>query len=260
MSSLSEIARTAALVMLITDSALAQRTAITIEKPAISGMTIVPVAAPANLSVTPAGTQATVRWDAVSGATGYMVSRTSAMYGTVQQTAAPITSTTFTDISQQFDSRYTFTYKVMAVAADGRYAASEVTYWPAPATVSFPRWGGNCGGGSMWYTTTWSPVPEASGYIIRYLIHKVYEDRYGAVVTGENVDTLVTVPASTTRHQVQTNGPCHFGNITGNMIPYSVDAATVTAVFPSGAKSAETVCQGSESCTPPPWRYARLTH
>lgn len=74
-----------------------------------------PLPAPTNLTLTPAGTSASLRWDPVPGATSYLVTRTSALYGTIQQTPTPISSTSFTDVSQQFDPRYLHTYRVSAV-------------------------------------------------------------------------------------------------------------------------------------------------
>ena len=261
MAPLTAIARATSMVLLSATSLFAQRTAI-IEKPPISPTLLqqLPLAAPANLTLTPAATSASLRWDPVSGATGYLVTRTTALYGTIQQTPTPITSTSFTDVSQQFDPRYIFTYKVMAVYPDGRYAAAEVTYLPPPATVSFPKWSGQCYGAGIIYTTTWAQVPEATGYVIRYLIRLVsYTNNNGTATGLDIVDTLVTVPASPTSHVVRTNGACPYGNIFGVLIPKSVDAATVSAVFANGAKSAETVCSGTY-CSPPPWPYARMTH
>jgi hypothetical protein len=121
-----------------------------------------PLAGPANLTVTPAGIEATLRWDSVPGVKGYLVTRTSAQ-GNIQQTPTPITSTSFTDVSQQFNPRYTFTYGVIAVYPDGRGATSTVTYLPPPATVSRPQWGGSCYGSGAGWTTNWTGVPEATG-------------------------------------------------------------------------------------------------
>lgn len=240
-------------------SLFGQRTASPILRPAPTGLTLEqPLAAPANLTVTPGATQASLRWDAVIGATGYLVTRTSALYGTIQQTPTPITATTFTDVSQQFDPRYIHTYKVMAVYPDGRYSPAEVKYLPPPATVSFPRFSGECYGNGIIYTTTWAAVPEATSYVVRYKMYLVqFANNSGNANGYSTIDTLVTVPVSPTSHSVRTNGACPYGNIFYVWLPKSIDAATVSAVFANGARSPEKVCEG---CAPPPWPYARMTH
>ena len=260
MSSVVTIARTAAMIVAAASSLGAQRIAAPISRPPLTTLSIEqPLAAPANVTVTPSGTQATLRWDAVPGATGYLITRTSALYGTIQQTPTPITATTFTDVSQQFDSRYLFTYKVMAVYPDGRYAATEVSYLPAPASVSFPAPSGGCYDVGPRYTTTWSAVPEATSYIVRYKIAMTTTSSPGSLgMYIGSIDTLVTVPAPRTSDYMLTYGGTCYGNIVGLPTPSRIDAATVAAVFANGKRSAETVCTGG-SCSPPPWPNTRIT-
>jgi hypothetical protein len=193
-----------------------------------------PLAGPTNLTVTPAGIEATVRWDPVPGVTGYLVTRTSAQSGTIQQTPTPITSTSFTDVSQQFDPRYLHTYQVLAVYPDGRSGASTVTYLPPPPRVSLPQHVGNRYVGATGWNTTWVAVPEATGYAVRYQLD---------MTDGNNaywlVDTTFVVAAPATSHWVgEWNGLKGLGNA-----PTSIRSAAVSAVFPNGARSAATPAQ-----------------
>jgi hypothetical protein len=190
-----------------------------------------PLPAPANLTVTPARTEATLRWDPVPGATGYLVTRTSRLYGTIQQTSNPIGSTSFTDVSQQFDPRYLHTYNVSAIYPDGRASTSSVTYLPAPASVSYPQHYGNRYVGATGWTTTWAAVSEATGYIVRYKMQ---------LTNGLNlfwtVDTTFAVAAPTTSHSVgEWNGSAGLGNA-----PSAIYSAAVSATFANGARSAAT--------------------
>ncbi len=167
-----------------------------------------PLPAPTNLTLTPAGTSASLRWDPVPDATGYLVTRTSALYGTIQQTPTPISSPSFTDVSQQFDPRYLHTYRVSVVYPDGRTGASTVMSLPAPASVSPPHWDGNRYTTGSGWTTKWAAVPEATTYVVRYQMQ---------MTNGLNaywwVDTSIVVAAPTTSHYVgEWNGLRGLGN------------------------------------------------
>jgi hypothetical protein len=189
-----------------------------------------PLAGPANLTVTPAATSASLRWDAVPGASGYLISRTSALYGTIQQTPTPLTGTSFTDVSQQFDPRYLHTYKVNAVYPDGRASASTVTYLPAPASVTRPQWGGNSNLSTSGWTTKWAAVPEATGYVVRYQIRET-----NGLNAYRTVDTSVVVAPPATSHFVR-----EYNGTKGFFGPVGVNSAAVSAVFANDARSAAT--------------------
>jgi hypothetical protein len=236
MSSLTAIARATSMMVLGATSLFGQvERRSTISRPIIPrtppGATLErPLPAPTNLALTPAGTSASLRWDPVPGATGYLVTRTSALYGTIQQTPTPISSTSFTDVSQQFDPRYLHTYRVSAVYPDGRTGAATVTYAPAPAGVSTKHEGNRYVGATGW-TTTWGAVPEATGYVVRYQLY---------MTNGLNaywtVDTSIVVAAAPTSHYVgEWNGLRGVGNA-----PTAIRSAAVSAVFANGARSSAT--------------------
>jgi hypothetical protein len=190
-----------------------------------------PLAGPANLTVTPAPTEASLRWDSVPGVKGYLVTRFSALYGNIQQTPTPITGTSFTDVTQQFNPRYLFTYSVIAVYPDGRGATSTVTYLPAPASVTRPQWGGNCYGSGAGWTTNWAAVPEATGYVVRYKLRQT-----NGWNVYRTVDTSIVVPASPTSHYVREY--CSpIGGIFGTV---GVENPAVSTIFANGARSAAT--------------------
>lgn len=238
MSSLTPIARATVMMALSATSLFGQveRRAV-IARPItpkiVTQPTLVqPPAAPTNLTVTPAGLEATLRWDAVPGATGYLVTRMSALYGSIQQTPAPITSTSFTDVSQQFDPRYLHTYSVYAVHSDGRSGMATVTYAPPPPSVSHPQHVGNRYVGATGWNTTWTAVPEAKSYVVRYQMR---------MTNGGNaywtVDTSFAVQAPATTHYVgEWNGLALLGNA-----PVGINSVAVSAVFANGARSAPTV-------------------
>lgn len=196
-----------------------------------AGKSLEALPAPANLTLTPAGTSASLRWDPVPGATGYLVARTSARYGTIQQTPTPLSSTSFTDVSQQFDPRYLHTYRVIAVYPDGRTGAATVTYLPAPASVSLPQRAGNQNVGATGWTTTWAAVPEATAYVVRYGMHMT-----NGLNAYWNIDTSVVVSAPTTSHYV---GEWN-GQHTGGNAPTGILSAAVSAVFANGTRSSAT--------------------
>jgi hypothetical protein len=202
-------------------------------RPPSAGATLEqPLAAPTNLTVTPAATTASLRWDAVPGVVGYLVTRTSRLYGTIQQTPTPLTATSFTDVSQQFDPRYLHTYGVSAVYPGGRYAAATVSYYPPPASVGYPQHYGNRYVGATGWTTTWTAVPEATGYVVHYQLHMTNGGN-----AYWNVDTTFAVAAPATTHSLgEWNGqPGLYGNA-----PTAIRSTAVSAVFPNGGRSAAT--------------------
>lgn len=239
MAPLTAIARATSVIMLCATSLFGQRTTSPIVRPPTLGATLqLPLAAPTNLTVTPAATSASLRWDAVSGATGYLVERTSAMYGNIIQTPTPIASTSFTDVSQQFDPRYLHTYRVMAVYPDGRYGASTVTYLPPPPRVSYPAYGGSCYGGWAGWTMQWTGVPEATGYVVSYKM-----SRKNDLNAWYSVDTTIVVGASPTSHFV--DAYCT-GRVAWVFQTTGVDNAAVASLFAGGARSAPTPATASK--------------
>lgn len=238
MSSLAAVARATSLMVLGATSLFAQvdrRTAISRpigpapSSPSRAGATLeLPLAAPANLTLTHDGASVSLHWSPAPGAMGYLVTRTSAFYGTIQQTPRPIGGTSFTDVSQQFDPRYLHTYRVSAVYPDGRMSAATITHLPAPARVA-TRWGALNASQSGW-TTSWGGVPEATGYVVRYTMR---------LTNGLNafwsVDTSVVVAAPGTTHVVyEHNG------IKGFNGPVGIQSSAVSAVFADGARSPAT--------------------
>jgi hypothetical protein len=190
-----------------------------------------PPAAPTNLTVTPAATEASLRWDPVPGATGYRVTRMNALYGSILQTPNPITSTSFTDVSQQFNPRYLYTYSVYAVHPDGRAGIATVTYLPAPASVSRPQHVGNryAVGWAGW-NTTWTAVPEATGYVVRYQLWQT-----NGWNVYRTVDSSIVVAAPTTTHYVG-----EYNGLQGFFGTVLIKSSAVSAVFANGARSAAT--------------------
>lgn len=239
MSSLIAIARTTVLMLALSATSLSGQIerspaiATPISPRIVTSPTIVaPPAAPTNLTVTPAGTEATLRWDPVPGATGYLISRMSRLYGNIQQTPHPITGTSFTDISQQFDPRYLHTYTVYAVYPDGRNGMASVTYAPPPPSVSYPQHVGNRYVGATGWNTSWTGVPEATSYAVRYQLHMTNGGN-----AYWNVDTTFNVAAPATSHYLgEWNGqPGLYGNA-----PVAINSVAVSALFANGARSSPT--------------------
>lgn len=196
------------------------------------GMTalVPPLPGPANLALTPGATMASLRWDAAPGAIGYMVTRSSALYGQTPLMNTPITGTSFTDVTQHFDPRYLHTYTVLAVFADGRNGASSVTHLPAPSGVSTVYNAAAYACGPASFTTRWTAVPEATSYAVQYRLSLTDGRNY---LSGR-VDSAFTVAAPTASHTIAAYRPgCEQAG------PTAVQAA-VAAIFPNGARSAAT--------------------
>jgi hypothetical protein len=171
------------------------------------------------------------------------------MYGTIQQTPTPITATSFTDGSQQFDPRYIHTYRVSAVFPGGKYAPSSVKYLPPPPSVKHPAYGGGCTTiGWAGFTTTWAAVPEATGYVLRYKMHM----DNGWNVTY-SVDTAVVVGAAPQSHYVGQKCP---GSAPGYFGVSLITEVAIYALFADGSRSAPTLCP---TCSPIPWLVNRVS-
>ncbi len=166
--------------------------------PRTSGETIVTPApaqpGPANLSVTGSPTEATIRWEAVPGATGYMVTRTDAIHGAIVMTQSPITATSLQDGSGRFDFRAPITYRVLAVYPGGQYGATETTFAlpiPGPTNAFFT---GDKHGPRV---LSWTAAPSASGYVLkRRVIRSRYDSSYRVVGYDTIREEIVNVDGS----------------------------------------------------------------
>jgi hypothetical protein len=92
--------------------------------------------APTNLQINGTPTAATLRWSAVTGATGYQISRAPTGGSSTVITPTRITSISFTDPVP--DRTKTYTYQVSAYQADGSFGTATASFTP-PAPQD-PAW------------------------------------------------------------------------------------------------------------------------
>ncbi|MFN0181480.1 MAG: hypothetical protein ACKVZ0_21940 [Gemmatimonadales bacterium] len=131
---LSGAMRALCITLALAGSVSAQRTAPVAK---IEGRLSVPPAGPAPVNVAVGGTPTTawLRWDRLSGITGYTVSRAAGSgQPWVSLTPGPMLAETFADPGG-LDPRITYLYQVTAVYSDGRIGSTEVAFTP-PAPVN----------------------------------------------------------------------------------------------------------------------------
>ena len=132
--------------------------------PTGSTVSLLPVlASPANLAITGTPSTASLRWDGVVNATGYVVTRVDPNGVSVRLTATPITAASFQDLSGGVRPGGTYTYLVTATAPNYNDGSTQQAFVPPAAAV--PGWvriDPLADGGML----TWAPVPGAASYRI----------------------------------------------------------------------------------------------
>jgi hypothetical protein len=121
------------------------------------------VPGPTNLRTSGSPAYAWLGWDAVAGATGYLVTRTDATGAATTLTSSAITDPNYNDYSGLTPGR-TYTYTVSAVYANGNLGPSQVTYTtPQPVGPAWVRAEVNEIGG---FGVTWPYTPGANGFYV----------------------------------------------------------------------------------------------
>jgi hypothetical protein len=120
--------------------------------------------APVNVVVGGSPTTAWLRWDRLSGVTGYTVSRAAgAGQPWVSLTPSPMLAETFADPGG-LDPRVSYLYKVTAVYPDGRVGSTDVVFTP-PAPVNPTGFTAkDVGGGQV--QLSWQPVAGVAYYAV----------------------------------------------------------------------------------------------
>lgn len=217
---------------------------------------------PAPIAVTVTGTPATadLSWQAPAGATSYDVYRSFGPNGvSTKLTPSPITATKFADRSG-LDYRATYTYRVVAIFADGRYGSADVGFTPPkPQNPAWVRAGGSNGR----VTVAWEPVPGVSGYSVA----GIRENEFRVVPAGTTSVTYtdlpagpknfkvgsrydpgnVTTPASewTTASWAQASGPNHWLASSGT---------SSKSTPPSSSTPPPCACRSTGAFTAPSWK------
>ena len=132
------------------------------------GGTTVP-SVPTGVSATAASSSSiTVSWTAVSGATGYIVQRSTSASGTFTQVGSP-TSASFTDTGLTASTSYW--YRVIAQNSAGQSqpstSASATTQAPSVTVPSAPSWVDAFAASSSSINVSWQAVSGATGYIVQ---------------------------------------------------------------------------------------------
>ena len=134
---------------------------------------------PPNLAVSGSNREANLRWDAVPGATGYVVTRIDGTHGAITLTPSPIGATSLQDTSGPFHFRLPITYRVISAYPGGVSGlASEVTYAappPAPTNarvtqVTNPNAVAGAHSGLDYlgnWSLSWDATPGASRIVIK---------------------------------------------------------------------------------------------
>ena len=125
----------------------------------VSGITL--PAAPGNVTLNPGDGRITLRWNAVTGATGYKVRRSIGAGGAYATLTPDVSGTTFTDAP--LANGVTFSYRIYAVNASGNgpesnaYSATTLAVPAAPANVvATPH--------DAKVSLLWGAVPGATSY------------------------------------------------------------------------------------------------
>lgn len=191
-----------------------------------------PLAPPAGVKTRPGDSQATISWQASTGATAYAVYRSaSTTLSTFVPVAANLTTLNFTDTG--LANGTTYYYRVGAAAPLGTSelssAASVVPIQAAPAAPS----GVTATPGNARIVLAWDPVPGATSY-------RVYRS-----TTGEFTRTpIATVTATSLTNTGLVNGTTYFYVVvarnTGGDSPFSpiVSAAPMAPPAPPAAVNA----------------------
>jgi Fibronectin type III domain len=191
------------------------------------------LAAPGGVTATAVSdTEVTVTWNAVPGATGYVVQYRAS--GTTAWTdRAEVTATT--DTVTGLTAGTTYQFRVIAkgdevVSSDSPPSIIQVVTTPPPALAA-PA---GLTGGTPTVTTipaSWTAVPEAEGYVLRYRVTGTTNWTTRTQVTATNDTITGLLPNTSYDLQVQAKGD---GTTTGDS-PFSATVAVSTA---SGALAA----------------------
>lgn len=132
--------------------------------PAPGTASLLPVlGAPANLSITGTPSTASLKWDGVANATGYVVTRVDPTGVATKLTPVPITTTRFDDLSGGVRPSATYTYRVSATATNYNDGSTQQTFTaPAAAVPAWARVDQSSDGGTL----TWAAVSGAASYKI----------------------------------------------------------------------------------------------
>ncbi len=182
------------------------------------------LAAPANLSATAGNAQVSLAWSSVSGATGYLVKR-STTSGTEMQIASS-SAITYTDTTAKNGTKYF--YAVSAVDAAGQSANSnEVSATPVPPAQAPPvPMSLAATAGNAQVALTWSASTGATSYHVKTL----HSER------GRNADRLTTTNSYT--DTTATNGTKYFYVVSAvNSTGESANSSEVSATLAAPAQA-----------------------
>lgn len=160
-----------------------------------------PMAGPANLTVTGTPATASLRWDAVAGASGYHVSRTDAAGAAARLTGDAIAATSFEDVSGGVKPGVAYTYRVTATYPDGGAGTAQASFTPpapaVPDSVRVEQRGGET-------LLLWGAVFGAGSYpIVESWIQPVSVPMYSTVYSADGKPSTV-LTGYTTRHDHMT--------------------------------------------------------
>ncbi|MGV8847083.1 hypothetical protein [Tessaracoccus sp.] len=191
--------------------------------PALTGPAAAAASCP-ELTATSGPNDATLTWDAVFGATGYDITRSPTWSPAETHNQA---GTTFADPALPDGGNFTYTVTPVGLATTPDCTGSAATVNLVPGK---PVLTGEVTG-TYDITLTWSPVPNANGYILQK--DGVTIQTFGSVIPGSYVDKGVAPGVTYTYTVIAMNAT---GNSVSNpvAVPVIFTGATDTFTVPSG--------------------------
>ncbi|WP_171683406.1 family 43 glycosylhydrolase [Paenibacillus planticolens] len=119
-------------------------------------------AVPTNIKTDPSSSTVKVSWDAVVGATGYNIYRSSSLTGTYTKIKSDVNGTSFVD--KGLAALNTYYYKVSSVNASGELMLSEAASAKTLEQAANPSKLALAGKTPSSASVSWDPVAEATGY------------------------------------------------------------------------------------------------
>jgi rhamnogalacturonan endolyase len=194
-----------------------------------------PASAPAGLTITTTETttneQPTLRWDAVSGAVGYIIFRSTSPTGPFVfpgEYVMSITETTYTDVVPLGAAYY---YVVVAVNAAGVSGHSAVVGTPPGGPASLTAYPGNAQ-----ITLVWSAVAGATNYIIKR-----------GLSSGDETTTVATTTNTIYTDSPLANGTTYFYVVIATGSSGNSPSSPEASATPSLTAGAGLVWIGSDS-------------
>lgn len=146
--------------------------------------------APANLTVTAGNGQLSIRWDAVSGATGYVIYRRTEGNPWPEVPTGTPTGSIFTDTGLVNGTKYYYIAAAVNANGVGAWSTSEVYGTPTGDAISAPLNVAATAGNTL-ATVTWDALPGATAYYVT-----IADSPGGPAINGSGNATGTTFTAT----------------------------------------------------------------